>query len=121
MFINKKFAGGLHFLEEIIENNKISNYIPTTEIELPIKEKIFKLMAKGTYMVFMRGKPAYPNCNASMKMMQLLRNHYPWVLKNSKQPELNLEYFDISQEEGLQLSLLKYAKFGEIPQLYVDS
>ena len=34
LYINKKFVGGLSFLEKIVEGNKLSNYIPTSEINL---------------------------------------------------------------------------------------
>lgn len=115
IFIHKKFVGGLYFFEEIIKNNKISTYVPTTEIELPMREKIYKLMAKGVYMVFMRGKPSYPSCKGSMKMMQLFRKSYPWILYNPKKPELELDFFDLNKDDNFQLELLKYTKYSEIP------
>ena len=103
------------FLEEMIENNKLSSFIPTTEIELPIREKVQKIMKKGVYMVFMRGSPSYPTDMGSMQLMTLFRQHYPWVIKNFKKPELNLEHFDIEKSPGFEFELLKHAKFGEIP------
>jgi len=44
LFINGKFVGGLNFIVENVKNGRITNYVPTTEIMLPIREKIFKLM-----------------------------------------------------------------------------
>ena len=102
-------------LEDMIDNNKISTYIPTTEIELPIREKVQKIMRKGVYMVFMRGSPSYPSDVSGMNLMSLLRQHYPWVVKNRKKPELSLEHFDIDKSPGFEFELLKHAKFGEIP------
>ena len=40
LFVKKKFIGGLHFIEEMIETNKVSSYIPTTEVKLPMRLKI---------------------------------------------------------------------------------
>jgi glutaredoxin-related protein len=105
----------LNFLEENIANGKISNYIPTTEIFLPMREKLGKLTNKGCYMIFMRGKPDYPTCQGSMKLMELLRNNYRWVIENPIKPELQLEYFDLSRDENIGDMLYKFAKFGEIP------
>ena len=65
LFIRGKFVGGLFFIEDMITSGKISNYIPMTELNLPHRDKIYNLMAKGTYMIFMRGKPLYPTCQAS--------------------------------------------------------
>ena len=60
LFIKQKFAGGLFFITDIIDQNKISTYIPMTELMLPMKDKIRNLMGKGTYMIFMKGIPNYP-------------------------------------------------------------
>ena len=53
LYVNKKFLGGLAFIEDFVARHKVNTYIPTTEIDLPIRDKIFKLMNKGVYMVFM--------------------------------------------------------------------
>ena len=45
-------------------------------------------MKKGVYMVFMKGSPGYPAEDTSMHMINVFRNHYPWVLYNKVKPEL---------------------------------
>ena len=72
-------------------------------------------MGKGTYMIFMRGIPNYPTDQNSRMLMELLRNHYPWVIKNPKDRSLDLEHFDLSKDDEIQLMLLKHTKFSEIP------
>ena len=72
-------------------------------------------MKKGVYMIFMRGTPQYPTDANSMTLMSLFRDHYPWVVRNAKKPELNLEYFDIEKSPGFEFELLRHAKFGEVP------
>jgi glutaredoxin-related protein len=80
LFIRGKFVGGLNFLEDNVKSGRISNYIPTTEILLPMREKIYRIMSKGVYMIFMRGTPIYPTCQQSRLMIEIFRKHYPWVL-----------------------------------------
>jgi hypothetical protein len=48
-------------------------------------------------------------------MMDIFHKHYPWVIQNKKNPELNLEYFDVSKEKEIEESLLRFTKFNEIP------
>lgn len=104
IFIRGKFIGGLNFLEDNIKNGRISNYIPLTEILLPMREKIFRLMKKGIYMIFMRGTPVYPACQQSRLMIEIFRKHYPWVIKHPKGDELlELEHFDLSRDDEIQL------------------
>jgi len=91
----------LAFIEDFVARNKVNSHIPTTEINLPMREKIFKLMEKGCYMVFMRGKPDYPTDQPSMKMMALLKEHYPWVMDNKQKPDEALEHFDISKDNNI--------------------
>lgn len=80
-----------------------------------MREKIYRIMSKGVYMIFMRGTPIYPTCQQSRLMVEIFRKHYPWVLSNPKKPELELEHFDLSRDDEIQLMLLKYTKFSEIP------
>ena len=77
-------------------------------------------MSKGTYMVFMRGTPMYPTCQGSMHLMRLFRENYPWILRNVRKPNLELEYFDLAKDEKIRFELLRFAKFSEVPQFYVD-
>ena len=56
------------------------------ELQLPIKDKITNLMAKGTFMIFMNGIPNYPTDQNSRLMMEIFRHHYPWVINNPKDP-----------------------------------
>ena len=120
LFIHGKFAGGLNFIVENVTSGRMTHLVPTTEIMLPLREKIQRLMNKGTYMVFMNGRPLYPTCQNSRLMMDLFRNHYPWVLDNPKKPELALEHFDLSKEKEVQLMLFQCAKYAEVPQFYCD-
>ena len=66
----------------MIENNKISDHIPLTELLLPMQDKIRNLSKKGTYMMFMNGVPNFPfdaNCRT---LIDLFKAHYPWVLEH---------------------------------------
>ena len=60
LYINSKFMGGGNYVVDGAKYGRIFDDIPTNEIALPIKEKIYKLVAKGTYMVFLNGTPHYP-------------------------------------------------------------
>ena len=53
-------------------------------------------------------------------LMELIRKHYPWVIKNPKSKIDELEHFDLSKDDEIQLMLLKHTKFSEIPQFYCD-
>ena len=119
LFIRSKFAGGGNFIVEGAKSGRIFDVIPTTEILLPVREKIHKLVEKGIYMMFMHGTPKYPHCQASRGMVELLWK-YPWVLQNRTKPELELEYFDLNNDQGMKSQLAFHTKFGEVPQLYVD-
>ena len=52
--------------------------------------------------------------------MEVFRKHYPWILENKKYPEMALEHFDVSKEEEIEQSLIKFTKFNEIPQFHCD-
>lgn len=90
LFVNGKFVGGLNFIMDNIKSGKISNYIPTTEIMLPLREKIIRIINKGVFMVFMRGRPTYPSCPKSKQLMDLFRQHYPWFFDTPKDSDLQL-------------------------------
>ena len=96
------------------------NYIPTTEIQLSIREKLNTLIRKGCYMIFLNGNPKFPRDQRSRKMMEVFKNHYPWVMDNKINPSENLEHFDLSRDKDIEIMLAKYIKFSEIPQFYVD-
>ena len=115
LYINGKFIGGGNFIVDGAKTGAIFDVIPTTEIMLPIRDKIYKLISKGTYMIFLNGTPNYPLCMNSRHMMELIFNHYPWLLKNFEKPELELQHFDLSKEENMGIHLLAATKFGEIP------
>ena len=53
-------------------------------------------------------------------MMNIFNKHYPWVIENKKNPEMNLEFFDVSKEIEIEESLLRFTKFNEIPQFHCD-
>ena len=63
LFVKGAFVGGLTFLEETLKSGKISSFVPTSEIALPLREKIVILVNKGPYMLFMKGSPMYPACD----------------------------------------------------------
>ena len=101
LFIRGKFIGGGNYIVEGAKSGRIFDAIPTTEIMLPVREKIHKLVEKGIYMMFMNGTPKYPQCQASRSMVELLWK-YPWVLKNRTKPELELEYFDLGLDPAMK-------------------
>lgn len=104
LFIKGKFVGGGNYVVEGAKSGRIFDVIPTTEIMLPVREKIHKLVAKGTFMMFMHGTPKYPQCQNSRSMIELLWK-YPWVLKNRKRPDLELEYFDLNLDSKMKNEL----------------
>ena len=70
-------------------------------------EKIDKLVHKGKYMLFLRGTSAHPVCLDSKKVMDIL-NNYPDVMKE-------LEYFDLTKDKDIELSLKQYSNYGDVP------
>jgi len=40
LFVEKKFKGGLNFLKDAKENGGMASAIPSTEVMLPMREKI---------------------------------------------------------------------------------
>ena len=82
-----------------------------TEIEVPIKTKIEKLLSKGRVMLMLRGVPSFPLCKGSKRIMDVL----------SKYNIPKLEYFDLTTDEEIAKHLLLFSNFGEIPQLYIES
>ena len=120
LYVNGKFICGLSQFEQIVAARKMPNYIPTTEIKMSIREKLNTLIRKGCYMIFLHGNPKFPRDQRSRKLMEVIKNHYPWVIDNKINPDENLEHFDLSRDKDIEIMLAKYIKFSEIPQFYVD-
>ena len=62
IYINEKFVGGLSFLEEGAKLGGLTHCVPSTEVMLPMKEKILQLIKKSRLMCFMRGSIDFPRC-----------------------------------------------------------
>lgn len=107
--MNGKFLGGLTRIREIVESDKISHYFPTSEILIPMNEKLQKLICKGKFMLFLNGVPDYPVCAQSKKMMAVLQKY-----------DVKLDFFDLTTDKEIGPSLVSYAKYSNFPQLYIS-
>lgn len=80
LFIEKKFVGGLNFLKTAHEKGGLASVIPSTEVMLPMREKIEKLVKKGRIMLFIEGTLDFPVDVESEKLVNIVRDpcyNYP--------------------------------------------
>ena len=74
LFIDKKFVGGLNFLVDAHLSGGLASVIPSTEVMLPMREKIQKLIEKGRIMLFIEGALDFPTSMDSEAMVNIVKN-----------------------------------------------
>ena len=113
LFIDKKFVGGLNFLKQASVAGGLASVIPSTEVMLPMREKIEKLIKKGRIMLFIEGTLDFPTEMQSEEIVNIVRDaRYTY-------PKEDLHSFDLNQDAEIRPALLDYCKFRVTPQLYV--
>ena len=114
LFIEKKFVGGLNFLRQAQSQGGLASVIPSTEVMLPMREKIQKLIQKGRIMLFIEGTIDFPTEIQSEEIVRLVRD------ENYKYDKEDLHSFDLNQDSEIKPALLDYCRFRVTPQLYVN-
>ena len=90
LFIEKKFVGGLNFLRQAQSQGGLASVIPSTEVMLPMREKIQKLIQKGRIMLFIEGTIDFPTEIQSEEIVRLVRDD------NFKYDREDLHSFDLN-------------------------
>ena len=114
LFVEMKFIGGLNFLKNARDHGGLASIIPSTEVMLPMKEKIQQLVKKGRIMVFLDGTIDFPTTIESKAMLDIIK--HPKYTYSKK----DLNYFDLKQDDEIRPALLDHSKYRVTPQLYVD-
>ena len=74
LFVEQKFIGGLNFIKNANEHGGLAVAIPSTEVMLPMKEKIQQLVKKGRIMLFIDGTIDFPTSTVSKDMIDIVRD-----------------------------------------------
>jgi monothiol glutaredoxin len=90
----------------------LGSYIPSTEVLLPVHQKIALMITKGELMLFLCGTLEVPQCPNSLKMVTLLTSE-PY-----KHLRERIATFDLDRDAGIKQALVKFSNLNEIPQLY---
>ena len=105
LFVNRKFVGGLSFLKDAHEKGGLASKIPSTEVMLPMREKIQKLINTGRIMLFIEGTIDFPTDVRSEQLVNIVRDP---MYEYSKD---DLHSFDLCQDSEIQPALLEYCCF----------
>lgn len=101
--------GGLNFLREASVKGGLASFIPSTEVMLPMKEKILKMIKKGTIMVFLRGDLKVPACPKSTLLVNLL------MQEKYEDIQEEMASFDLTSDNEIEPALIEYSLFKEVP------
>lgn len=113
MFIDKKFVGGLNFLRNAHNHGGLTSVIPSTEVMLPMRQKIVELISKQRIMLFIEGTIDFPTEINSEKLVNIVRDpRYNYAREN-------LDSFDLNQDREIRPALLDYCQYRVTPQLYI--
>lgn len=74
LFIERKYKGGLNFLRKAQTEGGLASVIPSTEVMLPMREKIKKLVQKGKIMLFIQGTLDFPTEMQSEEIVRIVRD-----------------------------------------------
>mmetsp|Transcript_10858 Transcript_10858/g.14633 ORF Transcript_10858/g.14633 Transcript_10858/m.14633 type:complete len:97 (-) Transcript_10858:1287-1577(-) len=74
LFIERKFVGGLVFLKTAQQQGGLASVIPSTEVMLPMRDKIEKLINKGRIMLFIEGTIDFPTEVHSEELVNIVKN-----------------------------------------------
>ena len=102
LFIEKKFVGGLNFLSDAHEHGGLTSVIPSTEVMLPMRQKIEELIKKRRIMLFIEGTVDFPTEMASEALVKIIKDPcYQF-------PREDLDSFDLNQDVEIRPALLEY-------------
>ena len=59
-------------MKEAYENGGLASVIPSTEVMLPMRNKIIQLINKGRLMLFLEGSVEFPTDRNSEKIVQII-------------------------------------------------
>lgn len=110
LFCHGKFLGGLNFLRETELKGGLASYIPSTEVLLPVQQKIALMVTKGEVMLFLNGTIEVPQCAGSQKLVDLL-NSSPFAEKFKGE----IATFDLETDAGIKQALIEYSNLKEVP------
>jgi glutaredoxin-related protein len=116
VYINEKFVGGLNFLKEGAAQGGLTHCVPSTEVMLPMKDKILQLVKKSRIMCFMQGSIDFPRSIDSKSMVELISEPLYKSLYSSDE----MSYFDMDSDKEIAPALIEYAHFSTIPMLFVE-
>ena len=103
MFVEQKFIGGLNFIKHADAHGGLSVAIPSTEVMLPMREKIKKLVCKGRIMIFCDGHIDHPTTTISKKFIDIIRD------PKYNYPKSDLHHFDLKQDSEIRPALLDHS------------
>ena len=109
MFIERKFVGGLVFLREAHTQGGLASVIPSTEVMLPMRDKIEKLISKGRIMLFIDGSLDFPTEIRSEELVSIVKD------PQYNYPMEDLHSFDLRQDAEIKPALLEYCKYKSTP------
>jgi len=109
VFCHGKFLGGLNFLRETEQKGGLASYVPSTEVLLPMQQKIALMITKGELMIFLNGTLEVPQCEASQILVDLLMSPPYSKLKEK------IATFDLGTDSGIKQALIEYSHLNQIP------
>jgi len=117
IFINGKFVGGLNFLQEGAAYGGLTHCVPSTEVMLPMKDKILQLVGKTRIMCFIRGSIEFPRSIDSKTMISLVQG----PIYGKLYPKDELSYFDMDSDKEIAPALIEYSHFSTVPMIFVNA
>ena len=109
MFVERKFVGGLMFLRKAHQQGGFASVIPSTEVLLPMQQKIKKLIAKGPIMLFIQGTIDLPIDKQSEELINIVKD------PQYNYPAEDLHCFDLRQDAKIKPALLEYCRYQSTP------
>ena len=105
--------GGLNFLRDAHDHGGLTSVIPSTEVMLPMRQKIEELIKKRRIMLFIEGTVDFPTEMASEALVKIIKD------PSYSYPREDLDSFDLNQDAEIRPALLDYCQYRVTPQLYV--
>ena len=101
-------------MKEAYENGGLASVIPSTEVMLPMRNKIIQLINKGRLMLFLEGSVEFPTDRNSEKIVQIITD------ERYRYDREHLKYFDLTMDDEIKPALLEYSQFNCTPQFYAN-
>jgi len=110
LYIQGELLGGVDIMNEMDADGSLKEALDIVEQadpELPLDERLKKLINQAPVMLFMKGDPEGPRCGFSRKMVELL-----------SEKSVEFGHFDILSDEEVRQGLKTYSNWQTYPQLY---